>query len=111
MAKTLAKFAASWRTPLAAVAAALALAACAGGTTYVGVGVADPYFYGGAWYHDPWCCRGDVDIDIDIDGPGGRPETLPAPIDRPQARPQPLPSTRPSMPSTRPMPAARGGRR
>lgn len=99
---------ARWRAALLAACAGLLLAAC-GGTTYVGVGYADP-FYGGAWYYDPWCCRGDVDIDIDIDRPG-RPETLPAPINRPQARPQPLPSTRPSMPASRPMPAARGGRR
>lgn len=110
MAKFIGSFAARVRASLAAAAAAFLLAACAGGATYVGVGVADPYFYGGYWYHDHWCCGGDVDIDIDIDGPG-RPETLPAPINRPEARPQPLPSTRPSMPTARPMPAARGGRR
>lgn len=71
------------------------------GSVYYGVGIYDPWYYGG---YD--------DIDIDINPPD-RPDRPPRP-EHPIARPTPSPSPRPtpSIPSTpRPMPRGGGGRR
>ncbi len=70
------------------------------GSVYYGVGLYDPWYYGG---YD--------DIDIDINPPD-RPDRPPRP-EQPIARPTPSPSPRPaSIPSTpRAMPRSGGGRR